>query len=316
VSNIAKFPKYLILATLTVGLLLLGRSVVSIERATPTAPSAIQHAPPFATQIADALPELPSPTVTLPADSNSPALPAPPPIIQALPSLSAKLSVPGASARVVNKQRPYRTALAVRNSIAQKYDDIARQAGYLEQYPEISGAELTAYQGQRLSRDAARAFDRMRQAAARDGVRLTVVSGFRSISAQVAIFTGKGGDLRAAEYSAPPGHSQHHTGLAIDINSLSPSFRETTAFGWLRQHAAKYGFMLPYGNSQGDLGPYPEPWHWVYVAQPPAMQLMTDFISRARDSNYDPLLGDRQLESLYLSTTKVAVLPPSQRSKS
>jgi hypothetical protein len=74
--------------------------------------------------------------------------------------------------------------------------------------------------------------------------------------------------------------------------------------------------MLPYAHTQGDLGPHSEPWHWVYVAKPPAMQLMTNFISRARQNNYDPLLGDRQLETLYRSATKVAALPESPRSKS
>jgi zinc D-Ala-D-Ala carboxypeptidase len=130
-----------------------------------------------------------------------------------------------------------------------------------------------------------------------------VVSGFRGIRAQAEIFEGKGGGLRAAEYSAPPGHSQHHTGLAIDINSLQTSFRTTKAFGWLKEHGREYGFMLPYANTSGDLGPSNEPWHWVYVGKPPAMNLMAAFLSRARQADYDPLDGNSQLEAIYRSQT-------------
>ncbi len=185
--------------------------------------------------------------------------------------------------------------------IARRYNSIAKAAGYVEIYPEALGAQLVSYQGQQLQIDAARAFDRMRTAAAAESIELRVVSGFRSLQTQVQIFDGKGGGLPAAEYSAPPGHSQHHTGLAIDINSLKPSFRETKAFAWLRRRASSYGFMLPYGENSGDLGPKAEPWHWVYVGKPSAMKLMASFVQRARQNSHNPLLGDRQLEEIYRS---------------
>jgi LAS superfamily LD-carboxypeptidase LdcB len=195
----------------------------------------------------------------------------------------------------------YPVAISVNNQVAQKYAGIAQRTGYLERYPEISSAETTEYQGHRLHRDAANAFNQMRRAAAQENVTLQVVSGFRSIQTQVNIFEGKGGGLGAAQYSAPPGHSQHHTGLAIDINSLSPSFRNTKAFSWLTAHGREHGFMLSYANTSGDLGPNNEPWHWVYAGKPPAMKLMADFLSRARQFNYDPLAGNKQLETIYRS---------------
>ncbi len=207
------------------------------------------------------------------------------------------------SGGAIGNQASYRVAMAIHNPIAQKYEDIAKRTGYLEQYPEIGSTETVEYQGQRLHKDAASAFDNMRQAAGKDNVKLQVISGFRGIRSQADIFEGKGGGLQAAEYSAPPGHSQHHTGLAIDINSLQPSFRTSKAFSWLKEHGSEYGFMLPYGNINGDLGPNNEPWHWVYVGKPPAMKLMAAFLSRARQANYDPLGGNGQLEAIYKSQT-------------
>jgi LAS superfamily LD-carboxypeptidase LdcB len=203
----------------------------------------------------------------------------------------------------IGNQSSYRVAVAIHNPIAEKYENIAKRTGYLEQYPEISSAETVEYQGQRLHRDAASAFDKMRQAADKDNIKLQILSGFRGIRAQAGIFEGKGGGLPAAAYSAPPGHSQHHTGLAIDINTLQTSFRTSKAFAWLKEHGSEYGFMLPYGNAGGDLGPNNEPWHWVYVGKPPAMKLMAAFLGRARQASYDPLGGNSQLEAIYKSQT-------------
>jgi LAS superfamily LD-carboxypeptidase LdcB len=210
---------------------------------------------------------------------------------------------PSNQGAAISNQVSYRVAVGIHNPIAQKYQDIAKRTGYLEQYPEIGSAETITYQGQRLHKDAASAFENMRQAASKDNVKLQVISGFRGIRAQADIFEGKGGGLQAAEYSAPPGHSQHHTGLAIDINTLETSFRTSKAFGWLKEHGSEFGFMLPYANIDGDLGPNNEPWHWVYVGKPPAMKLMAAFLGRARLANYDPLGGNGQLEAIYKSQT-------------
>jgi LAS superfamily LD-carboxypeptidase LdcB len=151
---------------------------------------------------------------------------------QKSPATAANKS-PNTRDATIGNQASYRVAVAIHNPIAEKYEDIAKRTGYLEQYPEIGSAETVEYQGQRLHKDAASAFDNMRQAATKDNVKLQIISGFRGIRAQADIFEGKGGGLQAAEYSAPPGHSQHHTGLAIDINTLETSFRTSKAFMWV-----------------------------------------------------------------------------------
>ena len=74
-----------------------------------------------------------------------------------------------------------------------------------------------------------------------------------------------------ANVSAPPGHSEHHTGYAIDVGdgnasatNLSPDFENTAAFKWLEVNATKYNFELsfPKNNTQGVTY---EPWHWRFV---------------------------------------------------
>jgi zinc D-Ala-D-Ala carboxypeptidase len=202
---------------------------------------------------------------------------------------------------------PYREAIPANNSASRKYHSIALQTGYIETYPQLDSSIMGSSNGQTIVQDALDAFNTMRRSAAQDGISLKVLSGFRTIKTQIGIFDArKGGGISAAQFSAPPGHSQHHTGLALDLNSLSPSFRGTPAYLWLKKHAPSYGFMLSFENSQGDLGPKNEPWHWVYVKDPRAMKLMSCFITRAKSIGYDPLQGDAKLTTLHQSIAKNA----------
>ena len=124
-----------------------------------------------------------------------------------------------------------------------------------------------------LSADAARAWQRMREAAARDGVVLEAISGYRSHDYQLGIFERKrarGIELaQILEVNAAPGFSEHHSGDALDIGTpgeppAEESFEATSAFDWLRRHAARSGFAMSYprGNPHGIVY---EPWHWRYL---------------------------------------------------
>lgn len=123
-----------------------------------------------------------------------------------------------------------------------------------------------------LTTSAAQAWLAMREAAAVDGVELILVSAFRSIARQEEILSGKlakGMTLeQALEYSAYPGYSEHHSGNAIDIGTndarhLEEEFAFTTAFAWLCENAAGFGFTMTYprGNPHGIAY---EPWHWCH----------------------------------------------------
>jgi D-alanyl-D-alanine carboxypeptidase len=112
----------------------------------------------------------------------------------------------------------------------------------------------------------------MQAAASAEGVRLDIVSAFRSIDRQAKIVGRK---LAAGEaidqvltVCAPPGFSEHHTGRAIDLTTpgsprLEAEFEHTEAFAWLRRRACEFGFHLSYprGNPQGYAY---EPWHWCF----------------------------------------------------
>ncbi len=71
-----------------------------------------------------------------------------------------------------------------------------------------------------------------------------------------------------AQYVLPAGHSEHHTGLAVDITGSQEMY------SWLEQHAPEYGFILRYPEDKTQwTGVTYEPWHFRYVGQELALEL-------------------------------------------
>jgi zinc D-Ala-D-Ala carboxypeptidase len=130
---------------------------------------------------------------------------------------------------------------------------------------------------------AAQSYQKMAAAAESNGVKLVPISGFRSKADQNNLFfrvkEERNQDVsKRAEVSAPPGHSEHHTGYATDIGdanypeaNLNQSFENTPAFQWLSSHAAQYSFELSFtkGNAQGVSY---EPWHWRFVGDQDSLE--------------------------------------------
>ncbi len=124
---------------------------------------------------------------------------------------------------------------------------------------------------QRLTPDTAARWQQMVEAASSDGVRLLMVSGFRSFDYQAQLIRNKleaGQSIdEVLEVNAAPGFSQHHTGGAVDIATpgsrpLTEEFEESDAFAWLGINAGDFGFSMTYprGNPFGIIY---EPWHWA-----------------------------------------------------
>ena len=124
----------------------------------------------------------------------------------------------------------------------------------------------------RLAPRAAACWRLLRDQAGQDGVRLIMISGFRSFERQLELIRRRiatGEAIGAAlTVLAPAGCSEHHTGRAIDIGTpgcepLSESFEATAAFSWLSAHAEGHGFRMSYprGNPWGYCY---EPWHWCW----------------------------------------------------
>lgn len=142
------------------------------------------------------------------------------------------------------------------------------------QYDEISSSRLTPVLGDiSLETNAAVALQQMIRDARNEGVTISVVSGFRSVSTQQYLFheiaRQRGQSLDERSYvSAPPGFSEHHTGYAVDLGdgsaNLTESFERTQTFAWLSQNAEKYGFELSFPRDNSQNISY-EPWHFRFV---------------------------------------------------
>lgn len=121
------------------------------------------------------------------------------------------------------------------------------------------------------------AFATMQAAAKKSGVTLTIVSGYRSYQHQTNTYNryvNRDGKAKADTYSARPGHSEHQTGLAMDLNSLYTSFANTKEGKWLAANAHKYGFIIRYPNGKtAQTGYIYEPWHVRYVGTDKAAKI-------------------------------------------
>lgn len=113
------------------------------------------------------------------------------------------------------------------------------------------------------------AFSEMQEAAKQEGININIVSGYRSYSKQTSLYNNyvaKDGKAAADTYSARPGHSEHQTGLAADLNMVDTSFENTAAGKWLANNCYKYGFILRYPKGKESITGYIyEPWHFRFI---------------------------------------------------
>ena len=102
-------------------------------------------------------------------------------------------------------------------------------------------------------------FKAAQAAAAEDGQKIYIVSGFRSLSRQKTLFNNairKYGSIdEASKWVAPPLVSHHPWGIAIDVNYPN----EPVGAGWLETHGAKFGLCRVFEN---------EWWHFEPVIAP------------------------------------------------
>ncbi len=121
------------------------------------------------------------------------------------------------------------------------------------------------------------AFDAMRAEAAASGLSLWILSGYRSHAHQTDNYTQRVADVgqeTADRGMARPGHSEHQTGLAIDVNSLSTSFGATPTGQWVAANAHRFGFVVRYPDGkEATTGFKYEPWHLRYFGVELATEL-------------------------------------------
>lgn len=125
--------------------------------------------------------------------------------------------------------------------------------------------------GDGIDPQAQAAFDAMQAAAAEEGLNIYISSGFRSYDYQAGLYqryVDKDGAAEADRYSARPGHSEHQTGLAFDLNTIDDFFAETAEGKWVARNCYKYGFIIRYPSDKEDVTGYKyEPWHIRYLGE-------------------------------------------------
>lgn len=131
-----------------------------------------------------------------------------------------------------------------------------------------------------------------------EGIEIVPMSGYRAPDEQALAFESAiwGAMARSAEpidraeaenrmarFVAPPGHSQHQLGTAIDFSTwevnyaVQPRFAETAAGRWLEVNAWQYGFVLSYTRQGEDRSGYAyEPWHYRWIGRDLATILQRD----------------------------------------
>lgn len=109
------------------------------------------------------------------------------------------------------------------------------------------------------------------------GMNIWIQSGYRSYNLQESLYNkyvNRDGKLAADTYSARPGYSEHQTGLAFDLNSISDDFQYTSEGKWINENAWRYGFILRYPKSKESITGYKyESWHLRYVGEDLATKL-------------------------------------------
>ncbi|HEX2939071.1 MAG TPA: M15 family metallopeptidase [Ruminiclostridium sp.] len=149
----------------------------------------------------------------------------------------------------------------------------------------------------RFDSRAASYLEKMMDSARKAGYSLNIISGYRTYAYQQSNFdrhvkalTAKGESLSQAQADAalsvaPPGTSEHQTGLAADIitsdwynknSELTADFDKTAAFKWLYSNCAEYGFILRYPKDKQSITKYEyEPWHYRFVGVTDAKKIMS-----------------------------------------
>jgi len=131
--------------------------------------------------------------------------------------------------------------------------------------------------GHLMQEEAAEQINLMRTAMTDAGLKVHIISTYRAYSQQSSTFNNALANSGNREFTernfARPGHSEHQTGLVVDMlqqpyvtNMQSARFQDSENFTWLTQNAHTYGFILRYPEECQDIHGYIfEPWHWRYV---------------------------------------------------
>ena len=140
----------------------------------------------------------------------------------------------------------------------------------LVKIPEMSGRDTYLEQG------CYAAYKKLKAGLAEQGIHIAIGSAYRSVEEQQQLmddYLVQFGEEYVRQYVAKPGQSEHHTGLAIDINIIDVDYAHGpeeygTVANWNRVHEClgDYGFILRYQEGKEAITGYSyEQWHIRYV---------------------------------------------------
>lgn len=216
------------------------------------------------------------------ASSNAQAPSAADPITEADPATPADAETPPTALedlpwnlRLVNRKHPL---------------DADFEPGNLAELPDASWVE--PHVNHRVDARIVEDLAAMLTAAEAEGAHPVICSSFRTYDYQENLFEnrieraeredhleGAEAEEAAAFWVAPPGASEHQTGLAVDIVDadyleLDEGQEETAIQQWLMAHCTEYGFILRYPTDKSaTTGIGYEPWHYRYVGKEAASDI-------------------------------------------
>lgn len=122
--------------------------------------------------------------------------------------------------------------------------------------------------GKPVERNTGNAYAVMQAAAARQGVGIVVVSGFRTMAEQQYLYACYVNcNCNSCNLAASPGYSNHQSGSALDLNTSN-----SAVFNWLTANAGSFGFRRTVPS---------EPWHWEYFGGGPGGGPCTESCDRS-----------------------------------
>lgn len=137
-----------------------------------------------------------------------------------------------------------------------------------------------------LRKEAKENFEKLSSDAKKIGYSIIAVSAYRDYDYQENLFNNyvkEKGENYSLKCSAKAGHSEHQTGLSVDVmgsNNDYDQFEKSKEFDWMKNNSYKYGFILRYPKGKEYITGFKyEPWHYRYVGKDIASIIYTEGIT-------------------------------------
>ena len=154
---------------------------------------------------------------------------------------------------------------------------------------------------------------------------VAVISAYRDFARQEEIlreYIALVGSVEALRWAARPGHSEHHTGLAVDLgmysNGVLRTFLGTGVYSWFERNSHEYGFILRYPAEKSEITKTAyEPWHYRYIGLPHAQIVHSNgwcleeyieiLMSHTRSEPFVEVYDDGEYEIYYTADMEIFI---------